>query len=35
MYSHGYDKHDDGRPKLVIHKVHWDEEGWPNVEEIK
>ncbi|MDF1572963.1 MAG: arabinan endo-1,5-alpha-L-arabinosidase [Bacteroidales bacterium] len=35
MYSHGYDRHHNGRPRLVIHRVHWDAEGWPGVEEIK
>lgn len=34
MYSHGYDKHDEGRPKLVIHRLYWDNEGWPTVKEV-
>jgi arabinan endo-1,5-alpha-L-arabinosidase len=29
MYAHGYDAHDNGRPKLVVYRVHWDEDQWP------
>lgn len=28
---HGYDASDHGRPKLLIDKLSWDEEGWPVV----
>ncbi len=31
MYSHGYDAHDEGTPKLMVHILEWDEEGWPYV----
>ncbi|MDA3817152.1 MAG: arabinan endo-1,5-alpha-L-arabinosidase [Prolixibacteraceae bacterium] len=34
MFSHGYDKADRGRSKLMIHRVLWDDEQWPYVEEI-
>jgi arabinan endo-1,5-alpha-L-arabinosidase len=30
---HGYDASDHGRPKLLIDKLSWDEEGWPVVKE--
>jgi len=33
MYSHGYDKHDKGKPKLMIHFLEFDAEGWPVVKE--
>lgn len=26
---HGYDKNDRSRPKLIIHELLWDENGWP------
>ena len=29
MFSHGYDKKDNGRPKLITHILEWDNEGWP------
>lgn len=29
--AHGYDKEDNGRSKLVIKEIHWDEEGWPSI----
>jgi len=31
MFSHGYDSHDGGRPKLVVFSLSWDEENWPVV----
>ncbi len=30
--AHGYDKQDEGRSKLVIKEITWDEEGWPSIE---
>jgi arabinan endo-1,5-alpha-L-arabinosidase len=30
--AHGYDKHDDGKSKLVIKEMKWDESGWPILE---
>ena len=35
MFSHAYLKKERGRPGLVIHKVTWDEDGWPVVTELK
>lgn len=35
MYSHGYDKHDKGKPKLMVHFLEFDAEGWPVVKEWK
>jgi predicted nuclease of predicted toxin-antitoxin system len=35
MFSHGYDKADRGRSKLLVHRVLWDDGQWPCVEEIK
>lgn len=29
--AHGYDKEDNGRSKLVIKEINWDEEGWPSI----
>lgn len=29
--AHGYDKEDNGRSKLVIKEIDWDEEGWPTI----
>ena len=26
---HGYDAHDEGKPKLIIEKLKWDSNGWP------
>lgn len=26
---HGYEKADNGRPKLIVKKVNWTEDGWP------
>jgi arabinan endo-1,5-alpha-L-arabinosidase len=28
---HGYDANDEGKPKLIIKKLNWDNEGWPVV----
>lgn len=33
MYSHGYDAHDNGIPKLQVHTLNWDKEGWPIIKE--
>lgn len=35
MYSHGYDIKDKGLPKLVVHQISWDAEGWPVLQELK
>lgn len=32
LIFHGYDAHDNGRPKLIIKELQWDAEGWPVVE---
>lgn len=29
--AHGYDKHDEGKSKLVIKEIAWDNEGWPKI----
>ncbi len=31
LVFHGYDAHDDGKPKLRIEKLEWDKQGWPIV----
>ena len=31
---HGYDASDEGKPKLIIKKLNWDNEGWPEVADI-
>lgn len=31
LVFHGYDAHDDGKPKLNIRKLEWNNEGWPQV----
>lgn len=33
MFSHGYDAHDRGIPKLLVHILAWDEQGWPFIKE--
>lgn len=33
MFSHGYDAHDKGLPKLLVHLLQWDSEGWPSIKE--
>ncbi len=33
MFSHGYDAHDRGKPKLLVHLLDWDQEGWPYIKE--
>jgi arabinan endo-1,5-alpha-L-arabinosidase len=33
MYSHGYDVHDKGRPKLLVHILEFDQQGWPYIAE--
>jgi arabinan endo-1,5-alpha-L-arabinosidase len=32
MFSHGYEIADNGKPKLLIHKLVWDNESWPQIE---
>jgi len=31
LVFHGYDAHDEGKPKLNIRKLDWDKNGWPIV----
>ncbi|MFW6157493.1 MAG: arabinan endo-1,5-alpha-L-arabinosidase [Balneolaceae bacterium] len=31
LVFHGYDINDEGRPKLWIKEIDWDDEGWPTV----
>lgn len=31
LIFHGYDAHDEGRSKLIIKEIDWDENGWPLV----
>ncbi len=31
IICHGYDANDNGKPKLLINRLDWDEEGWPVV----
>lgn len=31
LIFHGYDAHDEGRSKLIIKEMDWDENGWPFV----
>jgi arabinan endo-1,5-alpha-L-arabinosidase len=31
LIFHGYDKNDNGRPKLIIREILWDMEGWPTI----
>jgi arabinan endo-1,5-alpha-L-arabinosidase len=31
LVFHGYDAHDQGKPKLNIRKLNWDKDGWPYV----
>ncbi|MCK9208453.1 MAG: family 43 glycosylhydrolase [Salinivirgaceae bacterium] len=33
MFSHGYDAHDKGKPKLLVHLLEWDQAGWPFIKE--
>lgn len=32
LIFHGYDARDNGKPKLLIRKVTWNQAGWPEVE---
>jgi arabinan endo-1,5-alpha-L-arabinosidase len=32
LIYHGYDAKDNGRSKLIIKKLHWDEAAWPQIE---
>lgn len=31
LIFHGYDAHDDGKPKLIIKQLGWDKDGWPYI----
>jgi len=31
---HGYDADKNGRPRLLINEIHWDENGWPFIEAL-
>lgn len=33
LVFHGYDAHDEGKPKLIIKTLAWDKDGWPFVDE--
>ncbi|WP_159522577.1 arabinan endo-1,5-alpha-L-arabinosidase [Sunxiuqinia indica] len=33
LIFHGYDAHDDGKPKLIIKELSWDENNWPFIDE--
>lgn len=35
MFCHGYDAHDRGHSKLLVYSMSWDNEGWPELEELK
>ncbi|WP_340114817.1 arabinan endo-1,5-alpha-L-arabinosidase [Maribellus mangrovi] len=32
LIFHGYDAHENGRPKLIIKELQWDADGWPVVQ---
>lgn len=32
LVCHGYDKHDNGRAKLIVRELKWDKDDWPVVE---
>jgi arabinan endo-1,5-alpha-L-arabinosidase len=32
LVFHGYDASDNGKSKLLIREIHWDDEGWPKVD---
>lgn len=34
LIFHGYDAHDEGKPKLIIKKLNWDNNDWPVVSDI-
>jgi hypothetical protein len=34
MFAHGYDAKDNGRSKLLINLLEWDEEDWPVVKQF-
>jgi len=34
LIFHGYDAHDEGKPKLIIKKLNWDKNDWPVVADI-
>lgn len=33
LVFHGYDAHDNGKPKLNIRKLNWNKDGWPVIDE--
>jgi arabinan endo-1,5-alpha-L-arabinosidase len=34
LIFHGYDAHDEGKAKLIIKKLNWDNNGWPVVSDL-
>lgn len=34
LFMHAYDAADEGRPKLMIQKIRWSDEGWPFVRRL-
>ena len=34
MFCHGYDVNDKGIPKLLVHTIEWDKDGWPVLHEV-
>ena len=35
LIFHGYARFDEGRPKLLVREIEWDEEGWPRISLVK
>lgn len=34
MFMHAYDAKDEGRPKLMVKKIRWSDDGWPYVRRL-